>query len=266
MMRTATTLTLLTAAVTIAFTAAGCATTARGVTCDTGSAGPASVGEAGLGQRWFCRECAPMGTGCGADTVLVARCGTACRAICGEPLRAADFPRGAIPAPNGTYVRGYQRAMVAEAEQAAWLVARHEWYAAGDELGPDGTRHVEELAARIRDQSTAGVPCDHPVVIEAAEVIVERKQTLAEATADARALDASRRDVVVSSLLSLGVADADARVIVQPIDRVGLQGVEAPFLFNRGFGGFGQRGGGRNGGGFGGGGFGGGAGGGFGGF
>lgn len=198
----------------------------------------------------LCQECAPNGTGCGADTLDVGRCGTACRTVGGEPWRAADMPCGAIPAPPGSYVRGYQRAMVSEAEQYHWIVERHEWYGGGESLGPAGRRHVGQLAAEI----SADPECPTSVVIEASQVFVEPEQTIDAAVAAAATQDETRRQAVVAALFEQGVLDADERVVIEPVDRVGLRGLEAPQVYGQAFSGRGRQGRGRQGGGFGGGG------------
>lgn len=173
--------------------------------------------------------------------------------------RGEDIPGRGIPAPPGTYVSGWSDAMTATAAKHQFVVERAEWFSGGDQLGPDGQRHLRQLAERL------------PMTVE--RVIVEaeplrfedREQTYEDAQQTTKELNEQRRNQIVAGLTKLGVANAESRVFVEPLDRVGVRGIEAPRVFLQGISGGsrGGRGGGGQGGG--GGGFGGGGGGGFGG-
>ncbi|MEZ6066739.1 MAG: hypothetical protein R3B90_13770 [Planctomycetaceae bacterium] len=161
-------------------------------------------------------------------------------------FRPFDFVPKAEPAPLGTYTHMWHTAQIEAAAASFFVVSRHEWFDHGDELGPEGLRHVIQLADELgRRRET--------VVVEAAEVELGYQLTLAEATEAADDLNRRRRDRVAVALLNAGLVDAEERVIVSPIDRVGVRGAEAQRVYNQQFfGGFGGTRGGFGGGGQGG--------------
>jgi len=178
--------------------------------------------------------------------------------------RGEDIPGRSISAPPGTYVLGWNDAMTATVAKHQFVVERAEWFSGGDQLGSDGQRHLRQLAERL------------PMTVE--RVIVEaeplrfedREQTYEDAQQTTKELNEQRRNQIVAGLTKLGVTDVESRVFIEPLDRIGVRGIEARRVFLRGIGGGrgGQGGGGGLGGGGqggGGGGFGGGGGGGFGG-
>jgi hypothetical protein len=179
--------------------------------------------------------------------------------------RGEDIPARSIPAPPGTYVSGWNDAMVGTAAQHRFVIERSEWFSGGDRLGPDGQRHLQQLAGVLPENS-------EQVIIEAEPLrFDDQEQTYDDAQQTTLELNEQRRSVVIAGLTELGVVDAESRVVVEPLDRVGVQGIEAPRVFLQGINGGGGRGGqggggfgagGGQGGGGGGGGFGGGAGGG----
>jgi hypothetical protein len=167
----------------------------------------------------------------------------------------ATIPKGAQPAPPGTYINKFIEIQTSIAEADDFVLYKHMWYRAGTELGPLGRYQLDLISRRL-----ANVP--FPVVIE---------------TTKNDSLDQQRRDIIVSLLAARGFTDPSRVIVAFPIAE-GLYGDEAPRLYNRllfgggqfagGFGGgitggalgggFGGLGGGGFGGGFGGGGFGGG--------
>jgi hypothetical protein len=169
----------------------------------------------------------------------------------------ANIPKGAQPAPLGTYVNKFIEIQTGIAEADDFVLYKHMWYRAGTELGPLGRYQLDLISRRL-----ANVP--FPVVIE---------------TSKNDGLDQQRRDIIVSLLAARGFTDP-SRVVVAFPQAEGLYGDEAPQIYNQllfggffggGLGGLGGITGGTLGGGFGGlgglGGFGGGGfGGGFGGF
>ena len=180
-------------------------------------------------------------------------------ALCGCFERSADFGQAAVPAPPGTYVNVWNDAMICSARRHDFVIARHEWFSGGGQLGPEGRQHVTRLA----DVMAAG---SQNVIVEAEPTELRSEESLDEALARTSGLNEQRRNDVVAILAKHGILDADQRVLMAPIDRVGTRGVEAPQVYNqllqggigRGgqFGGRGGAGGGQNfGGGGGGGGF-----------
>lgn len=164
------------------------------------------------------------------------------------PDHHADIPHGAIPAPLGTYSCEWQQAQTGLAEQDYFVLYRNEWrYGTaedGTRLGPAGVRRLEEFARRLPH--------------EPFNVVIDRSEDVE--------LDQSRRVAVVGYLSSLGVNDAESRVVVDRGRANDLYGAEAPqigggFLRAGGTGTGGQTGSTSGGGGLGGGGLGGGGGG-----
>ncbi len=158
--------------------------------------------------------------------------------------RGEDIPARAIPAPPGTYVSGWNDAMRTTAAQHEFVIERSEWFSGGDRLGPAGNQHLRQLAAALPQNS-------EQVIIEAEPLrFDDQKQSYDDAQQATVELNELRRSVVVAGLTELGVVDADSRVVVEPLDRIGVRGVEAPRVFLQGINGGGGRGG-QGGGGFG---------------
>ncbi len=125
--------------------------------------------------------------------------------------RCADIPCGAIPQPPGVYSCQWQTAQKLRAEQDKFVIYQYEWFEGGDHLGPAGRRHIEAIAQRLD-----GVP--YPVLIEKSENTT---------------LDETRKKEVIATLTSLGVAQAERRVILGYSEAEGLDGAEAVRLGNR---------------------------------
>lgn len=183
-----------------------------------------------------------------------------------EETRPADIPPGAVPPPPGSATCAWHQAENAKARGYDWVIAQHQWYQGGEQLGPDGLERLERIAAQWRESP-------RPVVIEPHMILVRRDlsedygksepQLYEEAVNSARELDERRRRQVVEQLASRGFEDANERVVIArpPYDALYGQDAEMAFQqieFGGGFGGAGGRGIGGGGGGFGGGGFGGG--------
>jgi len=172
--------------------------------------------------------------------------------------RHPDIGKTAIPSPPGTYVNPWYDAQICSARAYDYVISRHEWFAGGRELGPDGKLHVRKLADAL-------LSCPERVILEAEPVMFEGTEELDVAEQRNAELNEDRRQAVIATLVEHGVTDAEERVFVAPLDRVGVHGIEAPRIYNQlirgggGGGGRGQSGGGGFGGG--GGGFGGGGGG-----
>jgi hypothetical protein len=138
----------------------------------------------------------------------------------------ATIPKGAQPAPLGTYINKFIEIQSGIAEQDDFVLYKHMWYKAGTELGPLGRYQLDLISRRL-----ATVP--FPVVIE---------------TSKNDSIDEQRRDIIVSLLAARGFNDP-SRVIVAYPTAEGLFGDEAPRIYVRllfgglGFGGgFGGRG------------------------
>jgi hypothetical protein len=151
----------------------------------------------------------------------------------------ANIPKGAQPAPLGTYINKFIEIQSGIAEADDFVLYKHMWYRAGTELGPLGRYQLDLISRRL-----ANVP--FPVVIE---------------TSKNDGLDQQRREIIVSLLAARGFTDP-SRVIIAFPQAEGLYGDEAPRIYNQllfggglGGGGLGGQGGitgGQLGGGFGG--------------
>jgi hypothetical protein len=119
--------------------------------------------------------------------------------------QCADIPCGAIPPPAGTYSCQWQTEQIARAQQDFFVIHQTEWYLGGKQLGPDGRKHVSQIAKRLGEGSS-------PVIVSAT---------------DDDKLNSARRQAVVESLLTLGVPDADSRVVSGESEAEGLYGQEA---------------------------------------
>ena len=119
--------------------------------------------------------------------------------------RCADISCGAIPPPAGTYSCQWQTEQISRAEQDFFVIHEYEWYMGAEQLGPDGRKHVHEIAKRL------GEGPQHVIV----------------AASDNDKKNAARRKVVVENLTQLGVLDADVRVVSGESQAEGLYGQEA---------------------------------------
>ncbi|QDT35398.1 hypothetical protein [Thalassoglobus polymorphus] len=148
--------------------------------------------------------------------------------LCGgdDCERPADFGLNAIPAPPGTYVNGWADEMICSARRYDFVISRHEWFSGGGQLGPEGRQHIAKIAEVLPTRM------EH-VILEAEPVELRDKETLDDAVARTDSLNNQRREDLVRILISNGVADADQRVILAPIDRVGVRGIEAPRVYNQ---------------------------------
>jgi len=122
----------------------------------------------------------------------------------------ANIPKGAQPAPLGTYVNKFIEIQTGIAEADDFVLYKHMWYRAGTELGPLGRYQLDLISRRL-----ANVP--FPVVIE---------------TSKNDSIDQQRRDIIVSLLAARGFTDP-SRVIVAFPQAEGLYGDEAPQIYNQ---------------------------------
>ena len=167
-----------------------------------------------------------------------------------------------VPRSLGTSVELHRQQQQANAERDDFVISQHEWYSGGLELGPQGRRHIAELAQRLQTES-------QNVVIETSDPDLKVYPEISTAVQQASHVDEQRRMAVIQLLSETGISQAESRVVIGRSLAEGLRGSEASRVFrslNSRGGGFGGGGGGGGGlGGGGGGGFGGGGGGGFGG-
>lgn len=143
-----------------------------------------------------------------------------------ECRRADDFGQAAIPGPPGTYVRPWNDAMICSARKSRFLFARHEWFSGGLQPGPEGRMHLNHMAIAMQQSP-------HQVVVEEETTLPGYDESYEEALVRTAALNAQRRTVVIQFLESAGVADAEQRVWLSSVERVGVYGAEAPGAYNR---------------------------------
>ena len=95
---------------------------------------------------------------------------------------APTFLRGAIPPPAGTYSCRWQTEQIARAQQDFFVIHQTEWYLGGKQLGPDGRKHVRQIAKRLGEGSC-------PVIVSATDddkLNAARKQAVVESLVAAR--------------------------------------------------------------------------------
>lgn len=155
-------------------------------------------------------------------------------------VRQCDICPGQVTAPAGTTLHAWQQNQNARARGSELVVYQHEWYQGGDQLGPEGRRHVRDIA---REMLTSP---DSKAILESKSVVIRYDDDLTEhqryqqALEGTVALDETRRAILVDELVKQGVADADLRVVVDRAPAEGLFGVEAPNVYrNIQFGGVG---------------------------
>jgi hypothetical protein len=122
----------------------------------------------------------------------------------------ATVPKGAQPAPNGTYVHRVQEIQAAKAEADDFVIYKYEWCMGGSELGPFGKYHLNEMIKRL-----PFVP--FPILIQAHTLDGE--------------LNEARRCYIVRALQLNGIPDAEQRVLLGFPEAEGLYGDEAERIY-----------------------------------
>ncbi|MEL7265767.1 MAG: hypothetical protein AAFP69_13290, partial [Planctomycetota bacterium] len=120
---------------------------------------------------------------------------------CVDPM-----PLDAVPAPVGTYVQAWQQAQSAAAGQNHWVIERNEWFSGGDQLSPDGTKHLGRIALAMSQNPNW-------VVVESQPVLLAKDETYNLATQRVNQLQSRRKQAVIDGLMRHGIADAENWVI-----------------------------------------------------
>lgn len=149
------------------------------------------------------------------------------------------------PTPLGTYSDPTWRQQEANAEASDFVVHEHEWVGNTTDLNDSGKEHVKQIAARAGD-----VP--FPILVERSSMTVRDKTKYKYPVHGSEALDLQRRDLLVTSLSSMGVVNAADRVVVSTALAPGFREFEAERAYDRGMSTGGMFGGGFGGGGMGG--------------
>ena len=167
--------------------------------------------------------------------------------------------RGVSPPPQGTLSDPIWIAQAENAEPSKFVLYQHEFTYNQARLNWAGEDHLKQIAARLH----AGQ--NYPVLVERSTTSKVEATEYKYPVHPNPQLDMQRRAVIVQALTSLGIPDAEQRVVVSPALVRGQEDLEAERAYSRsfgfgggyggfggGFGGFGGGIGGMGGGGFGG--------------
>ncbi|MFP6766513.1 MAG: hypothetical protein VB858_22980 [Planctomycetaceae bacterium] len=149
---------------------------------------------------------------------------------CGHAERC-DFMGDITPMPLGTFSDPVWRSQEGNAEASDFVVYESEWRGNSAVLGDEGKSHVKQIAVRAGEQQ-------FPILVEPSSRSVRPDSKFKYPTSNDSELDARRRALIVEALQILGVADADARVIVSRPVAPGSYGFNATRNFDT-FSGFG---------------------------
>lgn len=157
------------------------------------------------------------------------------------------------PPPLGSAIDELNRVQEDNAEASKFILHQHEFelnrlengrMVAGHRLNEYGEDHVKKIAEQLR----RGVR--YPVVVERSQTSIKPGTKYEYPVHFNPELDDIRREVVATALQSMGIADADQRVVVAPSAAQSIEDLEAEGAFYRGqvYGGAGGYGGGMGGG------------------
>jgi len=167
---------------------------------------------------------------------------------CQGPAGWRDYYVPPPAAPLGALSDPIWQTQEISAEHSDFVIHEHEFELEPDRLNTAGEDHVKQIAVRLLGGQDA-------------MVVVERSMSSSRPDTEHEypvhpnpELDMRRRDIIVRSLLAMGVNDADQRVVVAPAFAQGYTGNEAEAAYGSGLSGgaFGGSGAGGFGGGFGG--------------
>jgi hypothetical protein len=154
--------------------------------------------------------------------VLLAGCSTWCNGVARRTERRTPTD------PLGVQSDQIWRRQAAGAAASQFMVYQHEFVKDGVRLNMGGEDHLKSIAARLH----AG---------ECLPVMVERSMTSKRLDTKYQypvnpnpELDMKRREVVVASLVALGIPNADQCVVVSPALSPGVTATEAARAYNRG--------------------------------
>ncbi|MEX0717311.1 MAG: hypothetical protein WD066_12025 [Planctomycetaceae bacterium] len=144
--------------------------------------------------------------------------------------RDQTYAHVAPPPPLGSLVDPIFQEMEANAEASDFAIPEHEFKGNTAVLNKGGEEHVKQIAVRA-----AEVP--FPIIIQPSSMSFEHEEPDAYEYPihNDRELDLRRREVVVAALHTMGVHDAEQRVVVAPLLAPGFEGFEAERAYNTGF-------------------------------
>jgi hypothetical protein len=150
------------------------------------------------------------------------------------------------PAPVGALSAQIFQMQERNAEASDFVIYEHEFQMYSTRLNYAGEDHVKQIAARIH----AGM--QFPVLVERSQHSVNPNDKYKYPVHLNPELDLRRREVIVQILVTLGVPDAEQRVVISPSLTAGYEASEAINAYLQGIQNFGFGGTGGYGGGFGG--------------
>jgi uncharacterized membrane protein YgcG len=170
---------------------------------------------------------------------------------CGHCRKSRNYcaAAGYYPAPLGTLSDPVWQQQESNAEASDFVVYEHEWTGNTTDLNDLGKTHVKQIAARA-------LMVPFPILVQQSSMTARPDTRYQFPVHNNEELDMQRRQLVVQALITMGVQDAEERVVVSPALTPGFESFEAERAYGIGFSGGGW--GGWGGGGGGGGGFGGG--------
>jgi hypothetical protein len=131
----------------------------------------------------------------------------------------------------GYLVEDINQMQEANAERSDFVIYQHEFTLNTDELNDAGKDHVKQIAARL-----AECP-DFLVLIERSLTSIKPGTEFEYPVNPNPQLDMRRREVIVRSLVAMGIADAEQRVVVSHALTPGQKALEAERDYQQGFGG-----------------------------
>lgn len=137
------------------------------------------------------------------------------------------------PAPLGALSDPIFENQVANAERSDFVVYQHEFQGETEFLNTGGKDHVKQIAYRLQSGQ------DAQVLVERSMMAAREGTEFGYRVHPDPELDMRRRDIVVRSLLAMGVADADQRVVVSPALAPGITADEAESAYRTGLSGWG---------------------------
>jgi len=161
---------------------------------------------------------------------------------CAKPRAGAFYIPPGPPHPLGTLSDPMWKTQETNAEASKFVIYQHEFMFNTARLNMGGEDHVKQIAVELRD----GAP--FPVLVERSMTGDRVGDVYDYPVHPNPDLDNKRREVIVRALASMGVADADERVLVSPALAVGFTDQEAEQAYTNGinnasqsgFGGFGN--------------------------
>lgn len=159
-------------------------------------------------------------------------------------------------APLGTIIDQFHQTQEANAEHSDFVIYQHEFALGSDRLNVAGMDHVKQIAARLPEfidpRQANALQDGRLVIVQRSNNSEDEKSEFQYPVNPNPELDMQRREVIVRSLIAMGIPDADQRVVVSHALTPGQKATEAERDYQRGLsGGFGMGGYGGYGGGFG---------------